>query len=117
MIYVHAEERLNYDISNEKLIQFFKDNPKATAKQAAEFYDELIHPIALNWFEKLMWSKGRRQLFGLVGTEEERLAKKKARAAAKKEIQEESPYPEYPDAFLEDGVWKVIRDGKTYRIE
>lgn len=28
-----------------------------------------------------------------------------------------SPYPEYPDAFLEDNVWKVIRDGKKYRIE
>lgn len=28
-----------------------------------------------------------------------------------------SPYPEYPDAFLEDGVWKVIRGGIKYRIE
>jgi hypothetical protein len=28
-----------------------------------------------------------------------------------------SPYPEYPDAFFENGVWKVIRDGKKYRIE
>ena len=39
-----AEERLNYDIANEKLMQFFKDNPKVSAKQAAEFYDELISP-------------------------------------------------------------------------
>lgn len=30
---------------------------------------------------------------------------------------EKSPYPEYPDAFLEDGKWKVIRNGKKYRIE
>jgi len=30
---------------------------------------------------------------------------------------EKSPYPEYPGAFLEDGVWKVERDGKKYRIE
>lgn len=29
----------------------------------------------------------------------------------------ESPYPEYPDAFLENGIWKVIKDGKKYRIE
>jgi len=30
---------------------------------------------------------------------------------------QKSPYEEYPDAFLEDGIWKVIRDGKKYRIE
>lgn len=29
----------------------------------------------------------------------------------------QSPYPEYPDAFQEDGVWKVIQNGKKYRIE
>ena len=30
----------------------------------------------------------------------------------------QSPYEkEYPDAFKEDGIWKVIRDGKKYRIE
>lgn len=28
-----------------------------------------------------------------------------------------SPYPEYPDAFEENGVWKVMRNGKKYRIE
>ena len=28
-----------------------------------------------------------------------------------------NPYPDYPDAFLENGVWKVIREGKKYRIE
>ncbi len=36
---------------------------------------------------------------------------------AKKAMQTKSPYPEYPDAFLEKGVWKVIIDGKKYRIE
>ncbi|MFH1318316.1 MAG: hypothetical protein ABIH71_04820 [Candidatus Omnitrophota bacterium] len=29
----------------------------------------------------------------------------------------QSPYKEYPDAFQEDGVWKVMRAGKKYRIE
>ena len=29
----------------------------------------------------------------------------------------QSPYKEWPDAFLEDGVWKVIKDGKKYRIK
>lgn len=28
-----------------------------------------------------------------------------------------SPYQQYPDAFLEGGVWKVMQDGKKYRIE
>lgn len=31
---------------------------------------------------------------------------------------QQSPYKEYPDAFLDkDGKWKVRRGGKTYRIE
>lgn len=30
---------------------------------------------------------------------------------------EKSPYDEYPDAFQEDGAWKVIKNGKKYRIE
>lgn len=29
---------------------------------------------------------------------------------------EESPYEDYPDAFKEDGVWKVIRGGKKYKV-
>lgn len=30
---------------------------------------------------------------------------------------QKSPYPEYPDAFQENGVWKVMKNGKKYRIE
>ena len=31
---------------------------------------------------------------------------------------EKNPYAkDYPDAFQEDGIWKVLRDGKKYRIE
>jgi len=30
---------------------------------------------------------------------------------------EKSPYAEYPDAFKEGGKWKVMKDGKKYRIE
>jgi hypothetical protein len=33
------------------------------------------------------------------------------------QVAAESPYPEYPDAVQEDGVWKVIREGKKYRLE
>ncbi len=38
-------------------------------------------------------------------------------ALGRKKTGSVSPYEEYPDAFLENGVWKVIRNGKTYRIE
>lgn len=31
--------------------------------------------------------------------------------------QVKSPYKEYPDAFQEEGIWKVMKDGKKYRIE
>lgn len=31
--------------------------------------------------------------------------------------QTKSPYPKYPDAFLENDIWKVMRNGKKYRIE
>jgi len=37
-----AEDRVKYDIANEKLVQFFETTKTPTAKQAAEFYDELI---------------------------------------------------------------------------
>jgi hypothetical protein len=33
-------------------------------------------------------------------------------------IQPWNPYAkDYPDAFEENGVWKVVRDGKKYRIQ
>lgn len=102
-----AEERLNYDIANEKLMQFFKDNPKVSAKQAAEFYDELINPEVEGILEKAFnfWLQSP---FGILG---------RRALGVEKEGEEKSPFPEYPDAFLEDGVWKVTKDGKKYRIE
>ncbi len=39
------------------------------------------------------------------------------RVFQKRQVKVKSPYKEYPDAFLENGIWKVIRDGKKYRIE
>lgn len=39
------------------------------------------------------------------------------RAFLKRQSKAKSPYKEYPDAFLENSVWKVIRDGKKYRVE
>lgn len=34
-----------------------------------------------------------------------------------KKGEKKSPYPDYPDAFLEDGVWKVRQGNIVYRIE
>ena len=31
--------------------------------------------------------------------------------------EQKSPYPEYPDAFLENGIWKVMQNGKKYKIQ
>lgn len=35
----------------------------------------------------------------------------------KNSTSEKSPFTEYPDAFKENGVWKVIRNGQKYRVE
>jgi len=37
--------------------------------------------------------------------------------AAKGKGRQTSPYKEYPDAYLDKGVWKVRRGGKVYKIE
>jgi hypothetical protein len=102
-----ADERMKWDIANEKLVQYFKENPNATAKQAAEFYDDLISDEVEGIFNKAfnIWLQSP---FGILGRKV---------LGVKKEGGEKSPYPEYPDAFLEDGVWKVIKGGKKYRIE
>ena len=51
-----------------------------TSEEIEKKVNSMTSPIAtdvvLNWFERIMWLRGRQQLFGLVGTEEERLAKK-----------------------------------------
>lgn len=51
-----------------------------TSDEIEKKVDLMTSPIAtdvvLNWFERIMWLKGRQQLFGIVGTEEERLAAK-----------------------------------------
>ena len=56
------EQRFNYDVANEKLTQFFKDNPKATATQAAEFYEELISGEARTIIDRILnplgWPSG-----------------------------------------------------------
>lgn len=101
------EQRLNYDIANEKLVQFFETTKTPTAKQAAEFYDELTDGEVRGILNKA-WDIWVQSPFG-VGY--------RKIAGIEKEGKEKSPYPEYPDAFLENGVWKVIKDGKKYRIE
>ena len=52
-----------------------------------------------------------KEMFGIPEGKQEELPPPKS------ETQELSPYPEYSDAFKENGVWKVIRKGQKYRIE
>ena len=52
-----------------------------------------------------------KEMFGIPEEKQEELPPPKS------ETQELSPYPEYSDAFKENGVWKVIRKGQKYRIE
>lgn len=47
------EQRLKYDIANEKLVQFFETTKTPTAKQAAEFYDELISEETSDLIDKV----------------------------------------------------------------
>lgn len=67
--------------------------------------------IVLSWFERLMWSKGQRQFLGLIGTEEERLAKKITKTqigglprlkgfTTEKEIPEPKTLTEFEDTVL-----------------
>lgn len=58
-----------YDVKNEKLTQFFKDNPTATAKQASEFYAELIKDESESWAWKMLMGaiERRPKLFGGKG--------------------------------------------------
>ena len=92
--YTPEEEKENIftwlTLSNE-FTQWVLKNPDATDEQIEEKIERMTAPkreeIKLNWFERMMWSKGRRQLFGLVLSEEERLAEKKI------------------DSLKEEGVW------------
>jgi hypothetical protein len=47
------DDRLTYDIYNQKLERFFTDNPKATPQQAADFYNELVNPEVVSWTDKI----------------------------------------------------------------
>jgi len=82
----------DYDSKMEQLIQFFKANPNATSKQTAEFYDNMLHPIALSWFERLgkaLRPKESTPFWRHFGTTEEAaLAKKKAKTGTVKDVSE-----------------------------
>lgn len=115
-----SEEELDGIALNTKIRKVF-DDPKLTPKQQKEQVDAILLPAQektardmLGFWGKLLRAKEATPFFGrFFGTTEEMaIARKKAKAGIEK-----SPYPEYPDAFLEDGVWKVKKDGLTYRIE
>ncbi len=117
------EIRLAYQKKMDEFEQWIKGQEKLTDTDIQNKIKEMTQmeteEVVLNWFESLMRPKEGTPFFGRFfgTTEETALARKKAKAGVKEEGKEKSPYPEYPDAFLEDGVWKVKKDGKTYRIE
>ena len=76
---------MKYDLANEKLIQFFTDNPKATAKLAAEFYDDLISPEVEGIFERAFdfWLQSP---FGILGRKVLGIEKKGAKEELTPEI-------------------------------
>ena len=49
-----AKVAYEWDIANEKLMAFFKNNPDATAKQASEVYQEIMADQKSNWLQKLL---------------------------------------------------------------
>ena len=106
------DEAYQWDIANEKLMDFFKQNPKATAKQAQEFYDELADEKKKDILERLWDWNVRWRPYEIY----KRTTKPKSKniEIGKKA---KSPFPEYPDAYEENGQWYVIRSGKRYRVE
>lgn len=86
-----------------------------TDKEIEEKLKGMTQPVAeeitLNWFERMMWTKSP-QLFGLVGTQEERLTKKKAKAG----IIEQKALPPLPTRdFYETHPETVPKGIKAYR--
>jgi hypothetical protein len=118
---VIREIRLVYQRKMNEYEQWVKDQEKekltdiAIQNKITEMTEMEAEGVILKWWERWLRPKESTPFFRHFGTTEETaLARKKAKAGVE---EEKSPYPEYPEAFLEDGVWKVIRDGKTYRIE
>jgi hypothetical protein len=101
---------LMFDNKYTKLKNFFHTKPDATAKEASEFYEELMRDVADSWLEKVWeWNVRWRpyEIWKRRGSKET-----------------ENPFPEYPDAFQLGDNWYIIGDGKNntikgkrYRIE
>jgi len=79
--------------------------PEAQARVKAEMYGNLIMKVI----------NGKNPQEAVVEVIKERLAKEMDEVS--QSTDEQNPYKEYPDAFNEGGVWKVIRNGKKYKIE
>lgn len=106
-------------------VEEFGFNPKEA--QAAAEVAKGLRPKTLDKMSSLEILRMAEVLQASASPEAFSVGQKIADIAAKKitkeleveksTIEGKSPYPEYPNAFLEDGVWKVIRNGKKYRIE
>lgn len=73
------EELLKQNQIKNDLEQWILDEGRTTEeieKKVELMTSPTATDVVLTWFERLMWAKGQKQFLGLVGTEEERLAKK-----------------------------------------
>jgi len=96
-------ETLEYDKMNDKLTQEMKKEP--TAEQAAKFWTEMTKDAVGKGFFRKLWDWN-------VRWRPSEIYKRKFGPE-----EEESPYPEYPDAFKLGDSWFVWRDDKRYRIQ
>ena len=109
LVFEEASESLKgmifYTMGKRALMDFAVDSPDATPKQWAEEYSEIIEPFLADWtkwFFRRNW---------------DRLTEELQETSGKATNVKKSPYEEWPDAYQENGVWYVKKDGKRYRIQ
>lgn len=106
--------RANYSIqiklkTKNEFEKWLKDNPTATEAQKEERFTQILTLPAQektqSWISKLWINKS------VVELESQRFPNSVRRKGSN------SPYPDYPDAYQENGKWYVMKDGLRYRID
>ena len=90
----------------EQIRQWYKNNPNATPGQNADAVEAILAPAKEDLAKEVVkrgWFKG------LTGAEYGRWYPSQSEKI-------KSPYPEYPDAYQEDGNWYIMKGKDRYRI-
>jgi hypothetical protein len=127
-----AVNTLEYDVMNERLTNFFRNNPDATAKQADEFFNELTKQEKSDWVWSLLTAPVRYSTAGLMwqtgkhvwsksplnSDEEARFQKWYARWAKKTGIHPDPDHPEhdydYRAAYRAGAEPKISKEDNKY---